>query len=122
MRKIVNKFLCYSIAMILLLFGMNFDEAEALFYTPNVQAESQIQNAYICEATISKTQSFDTQIVGTRTESPVQQIVRQSSVSKKDVRNLFCIVRTDIFSVVSSNFDMLPAEMLSPDISYRVLS
>ena len=120
MRKIANTILCYGIAMVLLLFGINFDEAGALFHTQNVRSESAA--AVICsgEATISEVESFSTQIVGTRSESSVQQLVQQSSVGKKDSKMLFCMFMVANLLDNYSGFDNATDVMESSDIHHKV--
>lgn len=120
MRRIANKILCYSVAMLLLLFGLNFDEAEALFYTSNIQTESVSSAVYTGEATISSVESFATEIMSIKSESPVQQLVKHSASSKRDARNLLYILKTDIISDYNSNFVMVTESDVFLDIHHRV--
>lgn len=120
MRKIVNTVLYYSIAIILLFFGMNFDEAEAFFHTQNARSESV--DTVICSggAMISEVESFSTQIVGTRSESSTQQLIQQSSWEKKDSRMLSCLLPVANLFDNYSNFNRATDVMDSPDIRHRV--
>lgn len=121
MRKIANTILCYGIAMILLLFGMNFDEAGALFHTRNVAVESSMPVVYTTGAILSEAETVSAQIVGTKSESPVQQIVNQFSFGKKDTRNIVCILLADILLDNDSYSDKAITVMDSPDIHHRVV-
>lgn len=120
MRKIANTILCYGIAMILLLFGVNFDEAGALFYTRNVTVEDSVTVVYTTEAILSEAETESAQIVGTKSESPVQQIVNQFSFGKKDTRNIVCILLADILLDNDSYSDRAIAVMDLPDIYHRI--
>lgn len=120
MPKIANTILCYGIAMILLFFGMSFDEAEALFYTQNVRTESVVTAVCSGSATIYEVESEITQIVGTTSESPIQQLTNQSSAGKKDSRLHFCILLVDNLLDNYSNFDKAICVMKSLDVYHSV--
>ena len=120
MRKIANTILCYGIAVILLFFGMSFDEAEALFHTQNVRNESVATFVYTSGATISEVEAFGTQIVGMRSETSVQQLIRQSSTGKKDSRMLFCMLPITNLLGDYSDIDKATDVVVSPDIRHRV--
>lgn len=120
MRKVANTILCYGIAMILLLFGMNFDEAGALFHTRNVTVEDAMPVVYTTGAIFSETEAVSAQIVGTKSESPVQQIVNQFSFGKKDARNIVCILLADILLDNDSYSDRAIAVMDLPDMHHRI--
>ena len=120
MRKIAITILCYVIDMILLFFGMSFDEAEALFYTQNTRNESATMAVCSGGATISEVQPVVTQIVGAKSESPVRQLVNQSSAGKKDARMLLCILLVANVSDNNSYSDRAIYVMESQDFHYRV--
>lgn len=120
MRKIANTILCYGIAIILLFFGMGFDEAEALLHTQNTRNENVTMAVCSGEATISEVQPANVQIVGAKSESPVLQLVKQSSVGKKDARMLLCIVLVTNILENNSYSDRVICEVTSSDIHYRI--
>ncbi len=120
MHKIASTILCYGIAIILLLFGMNFDEAEALFHTQNTRNENVAMAVYSGGATISEVKSATVQIVGAKSESPVLQLVNQSSAGKKDVRMLLCILLVANILDNNSYSDRVICEVESSDIHYRI--
>lgn len=120
MHKIASTILCYGIAIILLFFGMSFDEAEALFHTQNVRNESVTMAVCSGGATISEVQSANVQIVGSKSESPVLQLVNQSSVGKKDARMLLCILLVANILDNNSYSDRVICEATSSDVHYRI--
>ena len=120
MRKIANTILCFGIAIILLFFGMNFDEAESLFHTQNVKAEGVTATAYTGGATISEVEPWQEQIAGTKSELSVGQFIKQTSVGKKDARMFFCILLVVNLLDNYSNSDKAICVMKSPDIYHRV--
>lgn len=120
MRKIANTILCFGIAMILLFFGMSFDEAEALFYTQNVRTESVMTAVCSGSATISGVESEITQIVGTKSESPIQQLTNQSVTGKRDSRMLFCVLLVANLLDNYSNSDKAIYVMKSCEVCHKV--
>lgn len=94
-RKTANTILCYSIAMILLLFGLNLEKAEEIFCTPNSQIESLTAPAYISKVSITKVEGSATKIIGTRSEWQVQQITKETHQNKKDMKAFLYILKTD---------------------------
>ncbi len=91
MRRIVNKTLCYGLAIILLMFGLNIDEAKSMFYTPNVLTEGRVSLQGGHEVILQGGEMAATEIMEIRSNSPVQQLVKQYSANRKDGRNLYCI-------------------------------
>ena len=107
MRKTIHTILCYSLAMLLLLFGVNFDKAETVFYTSNVQTSHLSANIYGSEATLSEVDVDATKIIGTRSESPVWQINKQTNQSKKDIKTFLHVLNVDNISDYYSNSVMV---------------
>ena len=120
MCKIVNTILCYGIAMILLFFGMNFAEAGNFSRTQNAKSETPATIVCVGGATISEVDSFETQLVGKRSESSVQQLVWKSSIGKKDSRMLFCILIFLYLPDDYSNFNRATSVINVPNIFHRV--
>lgn len=120
MRKIASTILCYGIAAILLFFGMSFDKAEDLLYTQNTRNERVTMAVCSGGATISEVQPTVTQIVGTKSESLVSQLVNPSAAGKKDSRMLLCILLVVNLLDHNSYSDRAIYVMESPNIHYRV--
>ena len=118
MSKIANTILCYSIAIILLLFGIRFDEAGVLFDTQNTKNS----NVAVCVAgaTISEVESTITQFVGTKSESQVEQLVNQSQNTRRDSRMVFCILILETILKDFSDSNKVTCEINSIDFFHRV--
>ena len=121
MSKIANTIICYGIAIILLCFGMRFDEAEALFYTRNVGLESVAEGVCAGRTTISEVDSTSTKLVGTKNESQTGQIIKQSQNMKRDAKMLFCILTVADLGNFISNSDQVTCEIKSVDLYHRVV-
>ena len=121
MSKIANTIICYSIAIILLCFGMRFDEAEALFYTRNVGLESVAEVVCAGRTTISEVDSTITKFVGTKNESQTGQIIKQSQNMRRDAKMLFCILAVTDLGNFISNSDQVTCEIKSVDLYHRVV-
>lgn len=92
MRKTNKKILCYMFAVLLLFFGMNFDEAEEFFHTPNLQIESTEIIAHTQGASILEVENSDDDAMMIRTGSLSKKVKSLVSYGKRDLKNLFCLV------------------------------
>lgn len=120
MRKIASTILCSVIAMILLFFGLSFDEADTLFYTQKADTESVVTVVCLGGATISEVKSPDTQIMSTRNDAAVQQFVNQSVTGKRDLKNLVFILLVANLSDNNSYSEKVVCVTESTDIRHRI--
>lgn len=120
MKNIIKNFICYFVAMILLLFGVSFDKAETLILTSDSSLECfetgvGIEGTILCEA------SYPTaKLMETHSDSPVQQITKQSDFSQKDTKASFDIFQSDIISDNNSHSVSVTNVTESTDLCYGV--
>lgn len=120
MRKAINMILCYSVAMLLLLFGMNFDKAGEVFHTPNTYVSHQTSAVLTKEAAILEVEGEATKIIGTRSESPLQQIFKQTNQNKKDIKAFLQVFKVDSLEKYHSNLFMVTNVTKAPALHHRV--
>ena len=95
MRKTRNMILCYIVTMLLLFFGMNFDEAEELLYTRNFQPECSVSLINTQDVVILEVENPDADAMLTRADSLVKRVKSLVSYGKKDLRSFFVVDTSD---------------------------
>lgn len=121
MRKIANTILCFGIAIILLLFGMSFDEADVLFRTQNnriVTAEAVA--VYSGGASISEVETVMPQTVNAKNKLSVGQLSMQSVSGRKAAKEILLIEPIVSVSENNSGFDRAVCVMKTPNIYHRI--
>ena len=95
MRKTGKMILCYIVTMLLLFFGMNFDEAEEFLYTRNFQPECSVSVVNTQGVVILGVEIPDADAMLTRTDSLVKRVKSLVSYGKKDLRSFFVVDTSD---------------------------
>ena len=121
MRKRIHSILCFGLTVILLVFGMNFDEADTLFYAQNTQQTGEVTEI-VCtgEAAVLKAQSLETVMVGMCSENQSQRFVKQTNSQRSDTKIISYILKTNSILECNSNSDRAIFVMKSGDIYHSV--
>ncbi len=113
--------LCYNIAIILLMFGINFDRAEDIFCTLNAGREYQVVSMnYTNDTVIRETESESEKIIGTKNASAIEQIGKQNHSTRKDTRVFLHVERAQDISNNYSNSDRVTYEADCSNMRHRV--
>lgn len=121
MCKVANTILSFGIAMILLFFGMSFDEADVIFRTQSERTASVESVAvYSGGASISEVESVMPQTMSAKNKVSVGQLTMQSFAGKNDSKVFFLLRPVVSVSENNSNIDRVICVMKSPDIYHRI--
>lgn len=120
MRKTGKMILCYIVTMLLLFFGMNFDEAEEFLYTRNFQPECSVSVVNTQGVVILGVEIPDADAMLTRTDSLVKRVKSLVSYGKKDLRSFFVVDTSDSLADDKTASNKVAVLKQSSDTLHRV--
>lgn len=118
MRKTARTILCCGIAAVLFLFGVNQNEAEAVFCTQNVGNEKI--TAHVFNDSVDCEETDGAKIQAVRNTSCIQQMVQKGITGRKELKICFFSIYAPDMSDNISETDGKADTSVSLDICHRV--